>query len=263
MPLDENTTDITYLFPLQIYEVIRVIKGVPLFLEDHIDRLYQSARLANINFLPGPIVINENLFGFIEKHNFENGNIKISFYFEGVTAKSLQTTEIIPHTYPSKEEYNRGISVSSMQAERILPNAKIQQTDIREKANKIILESGVWEVVLLDKHGFITEGSKTNIFFIKGESVITPPPEKILQGTTRKRIIKLCFENGIPVLEEQIHYTNLFQYESAFLTGTSPKVLPIKMIDNEYFTSNNEVMRRISSLYDNEIESYILSKKSY
>jgi branched-chain amino acid aminotransferase len=234
---NEQSEDTGNLFPIQIYEVIRIIKGVPLFIEDHIDRLYQSARLANIDFLPGPIIINDNLIEFIKKQNLLYGNIKISFYFESASGEPMQSTETIPHLYPSDEQYKSGINVSSMQAERTLPNAKIQHTDIRERANKIIADTGIWDVILLDKHGFITEGSKTNIFFIKEGTVVTTPPEKVLQGTTRKKIIKLCIENNIPISEEPVHYTNLFH-------------------------THNIITQQISALYDKEIEQYFLSKES-
>jgi len=246
------------LFPLKIYEVIRVINGVPVFIEDHIERLFQSANLAGIEFSPASALTDEILTDFIKRNNLTACNIRISFYFESSKDEPVQKTEIIPHTYPTEEQYKSGIMVSSMQAERTLPNAKIQQTAIRMRADKIIAEQGVWDVVLLDKHGFITEGSRTNIFFVKGNNIITPPPEKVLQGTTRKRVIRLCRENNINVSEEPVKYTDLPGFDSAFLTGTSPKVLPVKSIDNQIFSADNSVTRRISYLYDKEIEQYIL-----
>jgi branched-chain amino acid aminotransferase len=261
-PLKDTGNSFTNsIFPLEIYEVIRVVKGIPLFFEEHIDRLYQSARIAEINVLPGPIIVSDNLSEFISKKNLITGNIKISFYFESATGAPMQSTEILPHNYPTYEQYKKGICVSSMQAERILPNAKIQQTDVRDKANKIISETGIWEVLLLDKHGFITEGSRTNIFFVKGSTLVTPPPEKVLQGTTRKKIIKICIENNIPISEEAVHYTNLFTFDSAFLTGTSPKILPISNIDEQVFTSDNAITKQICDLYDKMIEEYIISKR--
>lgn len=147
--------------------------------------------------------------------------------------------------------------------ERQNPNAKIINTAFRSAVDKEIRENGAYEAILADNNGYITEGSKSNIFLIKGNNVFTAPVSTVLPGVTRNVILEILKNDNIPVYEKKIHYTQLKDYEALFISGTSPKVLPISMADNIKFdSSSNELVERIMKDYNDEIKTYIDSQSA-
>ena len=116
-------------------------------------------------------------------------------------------------------------------------------------------------MLLINDKGFITEGSRSNIFFIKDNKIITPPQKEVLNGITRRNILKICKQNKIDIIEESLNVSNIKEIDVAFLSGTSLKVLPVKQIEKHEFNIENEFLKRIMKLYNDAIDNYILTKK--
>jgi Branched-chain amino acid aminotransferase/4-amino-4-deoxychorismate lyase len=128
----------------------------------------------------------------------------------------------------------------------------------RERVEKVIAENTAYEAILVNNEGYITEGSKSNIFMVQGDTVITAPVELVLPGVTRKVIIDVLKCNGIPFEERKVHFSEIDKIDGLFISGTSPKVLPVRRIGNtEFKSSSNEVIQRIMKAYDDNIRDYI------
>jgi branched-chain amino acid aminotransferase len=246
---------------LQLYEVIRVIDGIPVFLEDHLERLYNSAKLSGVLNLPKQTEIEEKLLKLITNENQQIGNIKLSFTISVSHSQPKRELNFIPHFYPGDDKYKTGVKVGLLLADRPNPQAKVQHMAIRNKANLIMSKENVFEVLLVDHDGNITEGSRSNIFFVKDSMLFTSQYEKVLKGITRKKILELCSINDIPVIKKDIPVKELGEFEAAFLTGSSPKVLPISAIGEVRFDSSNPLIKRIIDLYDKAIEEYLEEKR--
>lgn len=257
----DNQTLTTNSEGIQLYEVIRIINGIPVFLEDHLDRLYQSASLTGRIHLPDSISLSEMIRNFIISQKKETGNIKISFSFNDSLAEPLFELNFIPHYYPTSEEYTNGVKVGLMSADRPIPQAKIQNSGIRDRANQSVLDNKLFEVLLIDSEGNITEGSRSNVFFIKNRTLYSAPTDKILQGITRIKVLELCRKTEIPVIETSIPVNTLDQFDAAFLTGTSSKLLPISSINEVRYKTNLPLMIKLQELYNQLIENYILERR--
>jgi len=240
-----------------LYEVIRVIEGIPIFLENHLDRLYHSACLTGMNAHPVPATLAGMIKSYIKTQNKDTGNIKLSFSFSDASAEPQCELNFIPHYYPTREEYSNGIKVGLIYADRPIPNAKIQDNDIRERANDSIKENSLFEVLLIDSEGNITEGSRSNVFFIKNDILYSSPGEKILRGITWIKVLQICKTAGIRVIESAIPADKLDQYEAAFITGTSTKILPISSIDQLVYKTDLPLLSRLQDMYDQLIDNYI------
>lgn len=242
---------------VKLYEVIRVIEGVPIFLEDHLDRLVLSAHLTGMNDLPVP----ETLTGMIKKSISTpgrfTGNIKLTLTFSDASAEPKCELNFNPHYYPSRAEYINGVKVGLITADRPVPNAKIQDNDIRERANDSIKDNSLFEVLLIDSEGNITEGSRSNVFFIKNDILYSSPGEKILRGITWIKVLQICETAAIRVIESDIPVNKLDQFEAAFITGTSIKLLPICSIDQLVYKTDLPLLTRLQELFDQLIENYI------
>lgn len=233
-----------------IYEVLRVVNGIPLFLEDHFKRFYNSAHLAGKSIHFSENQINLFLKNLIEKNEVAIGNVLIS-------CKINLKMFFISHIYPTTEMYRNGVSCGILKAERENPNAKVFQTSVRQRADKMLAENGFYEVLLADYFDRITEGSRSNVFFVSGKELITSPCTKVLLGITRQKTIQLAHDLNIPVIEREVNFNELQQFDAAFITGTSPKILPIKKIDSFTFNHQNKIVRQLMKKYNELIAGYL------
>ena len=247
-------------YNILIYEVIRVINGTPVFIENHLERLIDSAKLIGFASKINEKQIEAELELLIRTNNMD-GNIRLNTYFENL--KTTRLYYFVPHYYPEKVYYQKGVKLLSVKEEREIPNAKILHIELRKKIEIILLDKSIYEVALINTNNCITEGSKSNLFFLKNKELYTAPDEYVLKGITRKFVLDIANNLNIPVNYVPINYLILSNFDSAFLTGTSPKVLPVSSIDNFEFKNSNELLHLIIFEYNKLIENYISTKKSF
>ncbi len=236
---------------ISVYDVVRIISGKALFIDDHIERLNKSIQLTGINFtISDTEKIKRQIEELCSKNQKFFGNIEIRL-------TQLSTEEIefiigfISHKYPSPLDYINGVKVSLLYCERKNPNAKVKNTEVREKANKIIKQKGVYEILLVNEFHQLTEGSRSNVFFIKNNTLVTAPLQYVLPGITRKYVIEIIKNTGLQLIEKLILIEELSTFDAVFICGTSPGVLPVAQIDNNTFDVNNAVLRKIIFEFNN------------
>lgn len=252
-----NEVDRFYITQPTIYEVIRVIDEVPLFIEEHLARLQASAASLNADLKDIETKITADIKQLIKINNNPEMNVKLVVYnLENSTPDYI--IAFVHSSYPSKDQYEKGVHTIIVNEERPNPNAKIINSQLREMINAKLKESNAYEALLVNNRGEITEGSRSNLFFIEEGKVYTAPSQDVLIGITRKYIIKACTNLNLEVVEQPIPFSMLEYAEGAFITGTSPKVLPIASIDEMVIDSaNNNIVSAILKEYDSILRQYI------
>lgn len=241
-----------------VYEVIRVIDGVPLFLEEHLERMRKSAELTDVKISYSDQEIEKDIKLLIKENDVKNLNVKLLF-----DSSANYFVFFINSYYPEKEVYEKGIHTILYNSERKNPNAKVINVSFKDQVNKKIKEEGAFEALLVNKEGYITEGSRSNMFFVKGQKVFTAPAGEVLMGVTRKHIMNICDKLGIEVIERNISVNELKYLDGAFMTGTSVNVLPISSIDKlKYDSVVNEIINKIQKEYIKDLNEYIELKKN-
>ena len=167
---------------------------------------------------------------------------------------------MIPHRYPTSEMYTNGVTCGTLRAERENPNAKVFQTSVRQKANELIAEKQFYEVMLIDHLERVTEGSRSNVFFIKDNQVITSPEDEVLLGITRQKTIQIAKELGLEIVQKEVFLDTLDTFDAVFITGTSPKILPVKQIDKTIFNPSNNILTNLMEAYNQLIEDYVKTR---
>lgn len=233
-----------------IYEVIRVKNGIPLFLEDHISRFYKSAEIAKIPVTFSATELKDFVNILIKKNNATRGNLLISY-------KLSLKLFFIAHKYPTPGNYNEGVECGVLFTERKNPNAKVFQTFVRQKANKLISKNDIYEVLLVDDFGRVTEGSRSNVFFVKNNLIVTPPAANVLLGITRKKTIELIRLLKINFLEKEILLDEISDYDAMFITGTSPEILPVNRVKETGFNPQNNIIQSLITEYNSMVNEYI------
>lgn len=221
-----------------IYEVIRVVNGKPMFLEDHLERVYNSANLTNYNMKFNKNQIVTHINRLINENEINNNNIKLLLTFdEG--GKETFLVYGIDSFYPPISYYEEGIRTLLYNHQREKPNAKVQQIDFRQKVKEFITKANAFEALLINDDGYILEGSRSNMFFIMDGQLFTTPATEVLLGITRKYIISLAKKLGYPVVERNLHKDELSNLEGIFISGTSVGILPVSSVEELKLPKDN------------------------
>jgi branched-chain amino acid aminotransferase len=254
----KSTLDCSYIVPSKskiIYEVLRVKNSTPIFLEQHLDRLYNSINILGLE-QPKNNFISIMIAELLDINPISENNLRISLIYGSSKSPDL-LIYFTPSTYPTETQRSNGVIVRTLYASRSNPNAKVENISLREKADKLMQESRCYEVLLVDSNGLISEGSRSNVFFIKDNSLFTPPIELVLGGITRQVVVNLAKSLRIQFKEDYISINKLAEFDGAFLTGTSPGVLPIAKIDAINFNVKSTTLMAFVDAYSKDVNSDI------
>jgi len=239
---------------VNVYEVVRIINKKPLFLAEHYQRFVSSLK----HFKLCPISLQyfiDEICKAIEIERISNGNIRIDTFIDSKTQKCEIHIKEIPHHYPTPDQYGEGVKTLTYSHVRPNPQKKIWYAELRNEIDAIIKKENCYEVLYYNDDNCLTEGSRSNLFFIKDNKLYTPLNKQVLHGITRQNIIKLAQEMDIEVIETNIPLSDLSLFDSAFISGTSPNILPVKMIDDFKLDIENPTLRRLIEHFYELIQS--------
>jgi len=231
------------------YEVIRTSGGIPLFLEDHIQRLQDG--IATRYPVPenlGPLIASA-ISALAERESFPQINIRVTVAFVG-QEHSLHIC-YVTSSYPTGKMYSEGVNVMLYHAERFDPGVKLLNTRMRLAIYAELEKRQAYEALLVNPDGFITEGSRSNVFFVTSDGCLYTAPDKmVLGGITRKYIIDICRKEGTEVYFEPVEASLISMFTAVFLTGTSPMVMPVERIDNVRFVTSVALVDKLRREYE-------------
>jgi branched-chain amino acid aminotransferase len=230
-----------------IYEVLRSVKGCPVFFNDHMDRLTESLKLKNKVALADVTALRRAIITLTRSEKKKIANIKIVFNYNNGTSNVL--VYFIEPTYPTEEQYRKGVKGILFSGERKDPESKVINHKLRSSIYHKLITEGAYEALLVTENGLITEGSRSNIFFLKGDTMVTAPDNMILNGITRKHVLEICSDQKIVVKLKCVSIEEIKEYDSVFMTGTSPMVLPFYCIDENYFNVSHPFIEKLRKLY--------------
>jgi branched-chain amino acid aminotransferase len=166
----------------------------------------------------------------------------------------------IPHFYPENSWYEDGVEVGFLEAERLNPEAKVEQISVRKMADVKIAATGFFELLLVDRNNCLTEGSRSNLFLIKNNMLFTAPLQAVLTGVTLNKVLSIAANLNVSVSFESIKYNELTDFDALLLTGTSPKVLPVSKAGHFRFDVQHPLLLRIIEAYDQLVDDDIANR---
>ncbi len=215
-----------------VYEAVKVDQGRPFYLEEHLRRLSQSAQMidlelgADINTLAGWF---ETLVNVDPQATWSLRIIAFGATRPGMDPLITMQPTILP-TYPDSF-YKNGAGAILYQGQRAVPACKSLNTLVnylaRREANRVGALEG-----LLHHNGYMTEGSRSNLFAVHRGQLISPPDTEVLYGITRDVILQLMQNTDYPVVETPLS-VDFSLYEEFFISSTSMHVIPITKIDGQ------------------------------
>ena len=257
-----------------VWEGIRLHKSKLVFIEDHLNRLFASAKGISLDITYSKEDIVNEVNKVLDKNKM-NDNIhirlivsrgdKITPYQNPNANVGPINLVIIPEykqTDPST--YVKGINIGRVP--NIRPNESIlsPQYNTLSKLNCILAsieanKCGYDEGIMNDINGNISTCNSTNLFFIKNDSVLTSTGEYCLNGITRGKAILVCNKNKIQCSETNFKFEDIRNCNEAFVTGTFAGIIPVSKLEGRKLESTNSdsLVNKIRMLYNQEIQDYI------
>jgi len=248
-------------------------------LDDHTKRLFNAASKISIKIPFSQEELNRAQCETLIKNNLDEGYLRPIVYLGneglGLRAKDLSVNVAIAAwewpSYMDPDAKKKGISV--------IKSSHKQYESSLHSGNKIIgtyfsntmalheaLDKGADEAIMMDKNGYISEGSGENIFIVKDNIIFTPTTEHCLNGITRQSVIQIAIDLGFEVVEKNLDYADLSEADEAFFTGTAVEITPITKLDNKVINTGlrgditfqlQEKFQEILSGHDTAYESWL------
>lgn len=240
-------------------------------LKDHTKRLFDAASKIGINITFTEDELNRAQCDTLIKNNLKEGYLRPIVFLGneglGLRAKDLSVNVAVAAwewpSYMDPEAKKNGISV--------IKSSHRQYENPLHSGNKIIgtyfsntmalheaLDKGADEALMLDKNGYISEGSGENIFIVKDDVIYTPTTEHCLNGITRQSVMQIAEDLQLQIFEKDIDYEYLLNADEAFFTGTAVEITPISKIDNNFINTGKR--GKITELLQNKFQQIICGK---
>ena len=249
-----------------VWEGLRVAGGHPLFLDAHLDRLYEGAKAIALDIGLGRAQLVDALYATLAANGMHDGvhlrlmvtrGPKRTPYQDPRASAGPATIVILPEfKQPRPETLARGLSLFTVHVRRGFPDVQDPKLNSHSKLNCITaciqaIEAGADEALMLDPHGFVATCNSTHFFIVRGGEVWTSSGDYCLGGITRANVLRVCREAGIPAFEKNFSLTQVYGADEAFCTGTFAGVVPVRSIDGRVPAAPvpGPMVQRLQQLY--------------
>ena len=251
-----------------VWEGLRVYNGKVFCIDEHLNRLLESAKSMAFEKIPEIRYIKDAIFTTLKANKmFDETHIRLTLtrgekITSGMNPKLNQKgcTLIILAEWKPSIYSGKKLKLVTANIRRNSPlclDSKIHHNNL---INNILAKieannANVDDAIMLDLYGFVAETNATNIFMIKNGIVYTPFADACLPGITRGLIIKICLENNIPVFEKNISVTELYNADQVFTTGTMGELAQVVEIDKRIINDNGLILDKLKNLFKIRTES--------
>ncbi|MCS7094249.1 MAG: branched-chain-amino-acid transaminase [Thaumarchaeota archaeon] len=229
-----------------VFEGIRVYDGVIFKLKEHVDRLYNSAKVLRLKIPMSKDAMTDEIIKTVRANGFKDAYIRL-VVTRGVGDLGLDPRKcgrpsiiiIVEYLEPilgrGEREYGASVIISSTRRDPVY--ATSHEVKSLNYLNSIFakieaIEAGADDAIMLDSRGFVSEATGANLFIVRDSKLYTPPVTAgILPGITRAVVIEIAGKLGIPVIERDLTPVELMTADEAFVTGTGAELAPIGFIN--------------------------------
>lgn len=216
-----------------IFDFFKTLHNKPVFLEDHLDRFYQSAAILQLPVRYTREELTDLFMQLMEKNNLPDSGIRITltggYSTDGYT---LATPNLIITQQPlpaNQGLHATGIHLATYAHQRQLPAAKSIDYLMAVWLQSFVKQQQAQDV-LYHQNDIITECPRSNIFMVTADDRIITPGHNVLKGVIRRQVLALA-ENHFPTEEKNITLQELYQAKEAFITSTTKNILPVVKAD--------------------------------
>lgn len=252
-----------------VWEGLRVYDGKIFALDEHLNRLQDSAHAMAFDDIPSNKTIKQALFETLEANGMRDETHirltltrgkKVTSYMDPQVNQYGPTLIVLAEWKPPLNEINKnrgqGLRLITSSIRRNPPQCIDSKIHHNNLINNVLAKieanvAGVDAAVMMDIEGYVSETNATNIFFVRDGDVRTPFANSCLPGITRQKVIDLCEQNDIPVSEKRISMAEMYSADECFTTGTMGELAPVVEIDGRKIGEGEkgEITKRLSELH--------------
>jgi len=229
-----------------VWEGLRVIGGHPVFLDAHLDRLYEGAKAIALDIGMDRAELTDALYATLRANAMHDGvhlrlmvtrGLKRTPYQDPRACIGPATVVIVAeHKTARPETLAAGLRLFTVHVRRGRPDVQDPKLNSHSKLNCITAciqatEAGADEALMLDPQGFVATCNSTHFFIVRGGEVWTSTGDYCLGGITRANVLAVCREAGIPCFEKNFTLTQVYSADEAFTTGTFAGLAPVRSVD--------------------------------
>lgn len=257
-----------FLYGDGVFEGIRFYNNKIFRLPLHIKRLWRSARALNIVIPMDEQAMIQAIQDTVDAFDDSEGYLRV-LITRGVGALGIDPATcakpsviIIANELKmvSDEERAKGIKTIIASTRRLAPDQMDSRIKSMNYLNAILARmeanhAGAEEAILLNKNGYVAEGTADNLFIVRDEKLLTPAiTDGALAGITRQTVMEVAQSLGIEVIETSLTPYDLYTADECFLTGTGAKLIPVRDIDGRALPENREMYLRLSQGFTDFIQ---------
>ena len=259
-----HLSDIGFRRSYAAFDYLRVINGRPLFMEDHLDRFENSARILGLE-----LQLNRDDF---QAHLLELADLNVAaeaglqLFLTGGPAED-GFTPVSPQLYvyftpmPDRDptQYQQGAKLITWQYSRDLPEAKTTNYLMAVHLGNSMREAGAVDALYHDGDRAL-EATRSNLFVVNENSKVVTPGQDILAGVTRKNVLRVL-ESQIEVEIRDVTLTELYGAQEVFLTSTTKGALPIVRLDDRIVGNGQPgpITAQVAKLFESWLQRYLQS----
>ncbi len=237
-----------------VYEVIRIIGGIPLFFQEHMGRFEASLKLVNYECNYTSEAIFNQIKILVDLTRLTDNNVRIEYGMTDVGMVLILF--MVKSEYPTPVFYANGVKTITANIVRKNPHAKLVNKEYLEKIITLKSNFDVYEIILKDEQDKIAEGSKSNLFFVKDKTIYSAKESDILIGITRLELMNIFSRLDLNYKEKDIYEAQLTEFDACFLSGTSIGVLPVETMNEiKYNSATNDVIIKLREAYEAVVEN--------
>ena len=261
-----------------VWEGLRVSRGHPAFLEQHLDRLEEGARAIMLDLGMSRDELTEAVYATLRANEMTDGvhvrlmvtrGVKSTPYQDPRMTVGPATVVIIAeHKEPLPATVTDGITLFTTHVRRATPDTLDPRLNAHSKLNDIqaciqAYNAGADEALMLDPHGFVATCNSTHFFIVtRAGEVWTSDGRYCLAGITRANVLQVCQANGIRSRETTFSLTDVYSAAEAFVTGTFAGVVPVTAVDGRTIGTGarGRVTHRLQDLYQKLVARDVASR---
>ena len=258
--------DSGYLLGDGIWEGIRLVKNEWMFLDEHLERLFEGCKAIDIELDLSCGQIKDAIFKTQKINNMEDSAHARLMITRGNKVKPFQQPSlsdginfVIIMEHSDSDNIKQGLNLVTVPQVRGLPMSQDPKLNSHSKLNCILAciqanKAGGDEALMLDPYGFVNTTNSCNFFIVKNNEVWTSSGDYCMNGITRLKVIELCKNNNISVFQKNFTLVDVYSSQEAFVTGTLGSLTQVIEIDGRAIGNIDNgwpVTEKLRSLYKN------------
>ncbi len=226
-----------YFYGYSVYESIKVVKGVPYYLSEHLDRLEDSAKKLQMQTPFSRKTVEEYIRKLFSAEQPDRAMFKI-WLFGGESPMVLMFFRPLPDRTP--EQYAQGVPAVTFPGHRFMPEIKSNCLLLSYLGLQKAKNQGADEALLITEEGVLLEGATTNLFAVRDGVLVTAPDTDVLPGVTRAHILEIAEKLSIPLKFGYITMEDIQNgiYSGCMISSTTRNIMALSAIDTIQLTKD-------------------------